>query len=120
MSDETITCVIRYRLDLARIEAFELYAKAWIDLINRHGGRHHGYFLPTEGPQISFSFPGLGREGPGDVAIALFSFPSADAYHDYRLSVAQDPDCARAEAVFRESNCFLDYERSFMRKLEAE
>jgi hypothetical protein len=120
VSGETITCLIRYRLDLAQVEAFERYAKAWVELINRHGGRHHGYFLPADGPQTPFSFPGLGRDGPGDVAIALFSFPSAEAYRNYRLSVAADPDCARAEAVLRESNCFLDYERSFVRQLEAE
>ena len=39
VSGETVTCLIRYRL--ARIDAFALYAKAWVDLINRHGGRHH-------------------------------------------------------------------------------
>lgn len=117
---ETITFLIRYRLDLDRIGAFELYAKAWMALVERYGGRHHGYFLPADGPDMPFSFSHIGRDGPADVATALFSFPSVEAYRDYRRNAAQDPDSARAEGLFRESGCFLYYERSFVRRLEAE
>jgi hypothetical protein len=117
---EAVTFLIRYRLDLDRIEAFELYAKAWMALVERYGGRHHGYFLPEDGPEMPFSFPSIGREGPADMAVALFSFSSAEAYQDYRRNAAQDPDCARAEGLFRESGCFLHYERSFVRRLEAD
>jgi hypothetical protein len=44
-----ITCHLRYEIDPARIEAFEHFAQAWMALVERHGGTHHGYFLPSEG-----------------------------------------------------------------------
>ena len=40
-----ITCVVDYVIDPKKIDVFEEFAKRWIDLVNRHGGRHHGYFL---------------------------------------------------------------------------
>jgi len=55
-----ITCVVDYVIDSKQIEAFEKFARRWIDLVNRYGGRHHGYFLPSE--------------GASDRALALFSF----------------------------------------------
>ena len=38
----------------------------WIDLVNRYGGRHHGYFLPSEGAKATArwrcsSFPKPGK-----------------------------------------------------------
>ena len=54
-------------------------------LIEKYGGTHHGYFVPGEGlPSAAFSFPGIGEEGPGDIAVALFSFPTVEAYETYR------------------------------------
>jgi hypothetical protein len=50
----------------------------WIDLVNRHGGLHHGYFLPAE--------------GASDVALALFSFPSLADYETYRSRFGADPE----------------------------
>ena len=44
-----ITCVVDYVIDPKKIDVFEEFAKRWIDLVNRYGGRHHGYFLPSEG-----------------------------------------------------------------------
>ena len=44
-----ITCHLRYEIDPAGIEAFERFARAWMELVDRHGGTHHGYFLPSEG-----------------------------------------------------------------------
>ena len=113
-----VTCLIRYVLDLEKIDAFARYAHAWIELIERHGGTHHGYFLPGSGPpSAGFSFPGIGREGRRDVAIALFSFADVAAYQSYRSKVALDPDCAAAEALYRETHCFLSYERTFLQPL---
>ena len=64
-SDEAVTCQIRYTLDLNQLDAFEAYARAWIVLIERHGGLHHGYFIPRPSPDVvGVSFPGLGFEGP--------------------------------------------------------
>ena len=48
-----ITCVVHYTIDPAKIEDFERFARRWIDLVNRHGGTHHGYFL-GDPPQIAY------------------------------------------------------------------
>lgn len=44
-----ITCCIQHTLDPPQIDAFERYATAWPEIIERCGGRLVGYFLPTEG-----------------------------------------------------------------------
>ena len=44
-----ITCVVTYTIDPAKTREFEAFARAWKDLVGRHGGVHHGYFLPSEG-----------------------------------------------------------------------
>jgi len=40
-----ITCHIRYEIDADQLDAFERFARAWMELVERHGGTHHGYFL---------------------------------------------------------------------------
>jgi len=62
----------------------------------------------------SFSFPGVGREGPANIGIALFSFSTLDAYERYRREVANDEDCKRASARLNETKCFSAYERTFL------
>src|ERR1700761_7375294 len=57
-----ITCVVDYVVNTRKLAEFEKFAKRWIELVNAHGGTHHGYFLPSE--------------GANDRALALFSFPS--------------------------------------------
>lgn len=112
------TCVIRYRVAPGRLAELRDYAHAWITLIRRYGGTHHGYFTPAAEdealPDPSFSFPGLGTAAPADVAFALFSFPDVAAYDRYRAAVAQDPDCQAATARFDAAPCFTSYERSFL------
>jgi len=112
------TCVIRYEIAPGKREAFREYARAWIALIRKYGGTHHGYFVPGEAgealPDASFSFPGLGREAPPDIGFALFSFPDLDSYERYRRDVAQDEACKAATARFDETKCFTGYERSFL------
>ncbi len=112
------TCFIRYQLAPGKLDAFREYAQAWIALIRRYGGTHHGYFVPgTEEdalPQAAFSFAGLGVEGPPDVGVALFSFPTVEAYESYRRAVAEDEDCRAATARFGETQCFTRYERTFL------
>ena len=111
-----VTCFIRYTIDRDKVEAFEQYARVWMRLIEKYGGTHHGYFIPDDPPPgASFSFPGLGEEGPGDVAIAMFSFPTAEAYETYRMEVASDPECLAETRHRNETNCFIRYERTFMR-----
>jgi NIPSNAP protein len=98
-----ITCVVEYTIDPAQTAAFEEFARAWIGLVDRHGGRHHGYFLPAE--------------GASDRALALFSFPSLADYERYRTLFGVDPEFVAADRIRDESGCVLRYERTFMRPL---
>ncbi|MEV6072122.1 NIPSNAP family protein [Nocardia sp. NPDC052001] len=98
-----ITCVVEYVIDAGKIDAFECFAKRWMELVERHGGTHHGYFLPAE--------------GASDKALALFSFSSLAAYETYRANFGIDPDFVEADRIRDESGCVLRYERTFMRPL---
>ena len=111
-----ITCFLRYTIDPDKLAAFEHYARVWMRLIEKYGGTHHGYFVPGDGPpSATFSFPGLGEEGPENIAVALFSFPSVEAYETYRREVANDPECLAATEHYERTKCFTKYERTFMR-----
>lgn len=101
-----ITCVVDYTIDPRKIADFERFALEWIRLVDKHGGRHHGYFLPAE--------------GASDRALALFSFDSLAAYETYRARFGNDPEFLAADAIRDESGCVLRYERTFMRPLLAE
>ena len=98
-----ITCVVEYVIDPGKIDAFERFAKRWMELVNLHGGIHHGYFLPAE--------------GASDTALALFSFPSLAAYEQYRALFGKDPQFVAADRIRDESGCVLRYQRTFMRPL---
>ena len=98
-----ITCVVEYVIDPAKIDAFERFGRRWMSWSMRHGGTHHGYFLPAE--------------GASDKALALFSFPSLAAYEQYRALFGADPDFIEADRIRDQSGCVLRYERSFMRPL---
>lgn len=114
-----ITCMVRYEIDASRLADFESYARVWITLIEKYGGIHHGYFVPSaDPPRAAFSFAGLGREGPGNIAVALFSFQSNEAYDKYRREVTYDPDCIAATKYQKESQCFTAYERTFLTPVE--
>jgi hypothetical protein len=112
------TCFIRYELTPGRLDEFKEYAHSWIALISNYGGIHHGYFLPGTSedilPDAAFSFPGLGRVGAPNIAVALFSFPTIEAYDAYRREVAEDEGCKAATARFNETQCFTGYERTFL------
>ena len=96
-----VTCHLRYESDPSELAAFERFAKRWIALVERSGGQHHGYFLPSE--------------GASDVAYALFTFPSLAAYEEYREGFGRDPDFLAADRIREESRCVRRYERSFLR-----
>ena len=96
-----ITCHVRYVIDPELIAEFETYAKMWIPLVEKFGGRHHGYFLPSE--------------GANNIALALFSFPSLAAYESYRADSLRDPQCQAAFAFAKQTKCIVSYERSFFR-----
>ncbi len=100
-----ITCFLRYRLNVDGLADFERYAALWIELVARFGGEHHGYYLPSE--------------GSSNVALALFSFASLADYEAYRRASEDDPECAAAYRLARESGCIESFERSFFRPLRA-
>jgi len=96
-----ITCYLRYVVDPFKLAEFEKYGKMWIPLVEKFGGQHHGYFMPSE--------------GANNIALAMFSFPSLAAYEIYRQKAAADPDCQAAVRYYEQTKCFLSYERSFFR-----
>ena len=98
-----ITCHVRYEIVPEQLDAFERFAQRWMELVARHGGIHHGYFLPAE--------------GASDIAYALFSFPSLAEYERYRERFGVDPDFIDADRIRDESGCVRRYERSFLRPL---
>ena len=100
-----VTCYLRYVTDPFKAKEFEHYAKLWIPLVERFGGTHHGYFLP--------------HEGPNNVAVALFTFPSLAEYEVYREKASSNPECQEAMAYYQKTKCFLSFERSFMRPIFA-
>ncbi len=113
-----ITCFLRYTIDPDKLAEFEHYARVWMGLIEEYGGTHHGYFVPDDVPPSAvFSFPGVGEEGPDNVAVALFSFPDVEAYETYRREVANDPECLAATKHYEQTECFTKYERTFMRRV---
>ncbi|MBT3145448.1 NIPSNAP family protein [Neptunomonas phycophila] len=96
-----ITCYLNYVIDPYKLKEFEHYAKLWIPLVNKFGGQHHGYFLPSE--------------GANNKALALFSFPSLATYEKYREKSLEDIECIQAFAYAEETKCIVSYERSFFK-----
>ena len=74
-----------------------------MELVNQHGGTHHGYFLPSE--------------GASDQALALFSFPSLAAYERYRERFGVDRGFIEADRIRDQSGCVRRYDRTFLRPL---
>lgn len=91
-------------IDPKQTEAFEEYARAWMPLVRRFGGKHLGYLLPSE--------------GASNIAYALFTFESLSFYERYRLQSLDDPECIAAFEIARNTDCILSYERTFLRPLE--
>jgi len=98
-----VTCYLNYVIDPYKLKEFEHYAKLWIPLVNKFGGNHHGYFLPSE--------------GANNKALALFSFPSLAAYEEYREKSLKDEECISAFKFAEDTMCILSYDRSFFRPL---
>ncbi|MDO9402842.1 MAG: NIPSNAP family protein [Polaromonas sp.] len=96
-----VTIYLRYVLDPRKLREFEHYGKLWIPLVEKFGGRHHGYFLPSE--------------GANNIALALFTFESLASYEVYRQRMAEDADCQAAFRYAEDTACILSYERSFFR-----
>jgi hypothetical protein len=100
-----ITIHLRYEIDADQLDVFTEYGRAWIRLVAKHGGTHHGYFLPSE--------------GDSDEAFALFTFPSLAEYEKYRAASMTDPECLEAFDLARRTGCIRRYERRFLSPLFA-
>ena len=98
-----VTCFLKYVIDPSKLKEFEHYAKLWIPLVDKFGGQHNGYFLPSE--------------GANNIALALFTFPSLAEYEDYRNKSFQDKDCIQAFKYAKETRCVISYERSFFKPI---
>lgn len=96
-----VTIYLRYVIEPSKLAEFEHYGKLWIPLIEKFGGRHHGYFMPSE--------------GANNVALALFTFPSLADYEQYRIATAKDAECQAAFLYAEQTRCIVSYERSFFR-----
>ena len=98
-----ITVHLRYEIDPDKVEEFTQYGREWIRLVNKLGGTHHGYFMPSE--------------GDSDEAFALFTFPSLSEYERYRAAATEDPECIDAYRFAVETKCIRRYERRFLSPL---
>ena len=88
-------------IDPSKLKEFEHYGKLWIPLVEKFGGKHHGYFLPSE--------------GANNIALALFSFQSLAMYEQYRSKSLAHAECLAAFRYAEETKCILSYERTFFR-----
>ena len=100
----TVTCCIRYVLDPFQRDAFERYARNWLAIIPRCGGRLLGYFMP--------------HEGTNNIALALISFESLAAYEAYRARLKADPEGAANFRMAEAERFILSEERTFLRLVE--
>lgn len=98
-----VTCWVRYVIDPRKLAEFERYAKMWIPIVQRLGGVHHGYFLPSE--------------GANNIALCLFSFASLATYEQYRSKLPSDAEAQAAFELANETQCILSYDRTFMRPI---
>ena len=88
----TISCFIRYEIDPLQREGFAEYARTWLRVIPRCGGRLVGYWLPHEGSNY--------------VAWGIISFDSLAAYEAYRARIKTDPE-GRGNFELAESKRFI-------------
>jgi len=98
-----VTCFIEYIFDTNKIKAFEYYAKLWTPMVNKFGGQHHGYFLPSE--------------GASNITFALFTSSSLVEYEKHRDKSFKDKECMAAFDYAAQSQCIKSYQPSFFRPL---
>ena len=99
-----LTCFIRYQIDPLQREAFRDYAREWLGIIPRCGGKLLGYFLP--------------HEGTNDIAWGVIGFESLAAYEAYRARIKSDPAGRANFATAQEKKFILREERTFLENVE--
>ena len=95
-----ITCYIEYKIDPYQLDSFRKFCEAWIPIIQKHGGTHHGYFLP--------------KESASDIALGLFSFDSLATYEQYREACKDDADAKAASKIASDTKCIVRINRQFL------
>jgi len=99
----TITVFIRYQIDPFQRDAFEAYARRWLEIIPKCGGNLLGYWMP--------------HEGTNNIAFGLISFDSLAAYEAYRARLKSDPEGAANFRMAEEKRLILAEERTFLRQV---
>ena len=100
----TLTVFIRYQIDPFKREAFEAYARRWLELIPKCGGDLVGYWMP--------------HEGTNNIAYGLVSFPSLAEYEKYRARLRDDSEVLANFRFAEEQRLILAEERTFLRQVE--
>jgi len=100
-----ITVFIRYQIDPFKREEFEQYARKWLEIIPKCGGRLDGYWMP--------------HEGTNNIAYGLISFESLAAYEAYRARLRSDEEGMRNFRFAQEQRLILAEERAFLRRVTA-
>ena len=99
----TITVFICYKLDPYKRDGFEAYARNWLTIIPKCGGKVVGYWMP--------------HEGTDNVAYGLISFASLAAYEAYRARLKSDSEGAANFALAQTERFIVSEERTFLRQV---
>lgn len=98
-----VTVFIRYQIDPYKREEFEQYARKWLEIIPKCGGRLDGYWMP--------------HEGTNNIAYGLISFDSLSAYEAYRAKLRASDEGMRNFRFAQEQRLILAEERTFLRRV---
>ena len=99
----TITVFIRYQIDPFKRDAFEAYAKKWLEIIPACGGNLLGYWMP--------------HEGTNNIAFGLISFESLAEYEAYRARLRGDEAGVANFRFAEDQRLILAEERTFLRQV---
>lgn len=99
-----ITVFIRYQLDPFKRDKFEEYARNWLTIIPKCGGRVDGYWLP--------------HEGTNNIAYGLISFDSLADYESYRARLRADAEGVKNFRFAEDEKLILAEERTFLGRVE--
>ena len=96
-----ITVFIRYEIDPYQLDAFETYARNWLEIIPRCGGNLVGYWLPCEGTNFE--------------AYGIITFADLASYETYRARLRLDAEGAANFRFASELRFIRAEERRFLR-----
>ncbi len=100
-----LTCIIRYKIDPTKHDAFARYARNWGKAIPRCGADLVGYFAP--------------HEGSTTLAYGIYHIESLAAYEAYRARLAADPLGQENYAFAQHEKFLFQEERTFLKCVSA-